>query len=62
KRSYTSSRWRLELILHKEKKNQGGAFYRNKHGKTNSRHIPIPSDTFNYQYTPAKDILLFCDF
>ena len=49
----------LELILHKEKNNQGGAFYRNKHGRSASRHIPIPPDSFDNQYTPVKDILLF---
>ncbi|CAG8646305.1 15875_t:CDS:2 [Funneliformis caledonium] len=26
----------LELILHKEKNNQGGTFFRNKHGKSGS--------------------------
>ena len=49
----------LELVLHKEKNNQGGAFYRNKHGKSDSRHIPIPPDSSGNQYTPIKDILLF---
>src|SRR5947207_6477380 len=49
----------LELILHKEKNNQGGAFYRNKHGRSASRHIPIPPDSSDNQYTPVKDILLF---
>ena len=49
----------LEVILHKEKNNQGGAFYRNKHGKSGSRHIPIPPDLPDNQYTPVKDILLF---
>ncbi|CAG8745511.1 14482_t:CDS:2, partial [Acaulospora morrowiae] len=49
----------LELVLHKEKNNQGGAFYRNKHGKTNSRRIPIPPDSPNNLYTPIKDILFF---
>lgn len=49
----------LELILHKEKNNQGGAFYRNKHGRTGSRRIPIPPDSPNNQYTPVKDIILF---
>ena len=49
----------LELILHKEKNNQGGAFYRNKHGRSASRHIPIPPDSSDNQYTPMKDILLF---
>lgn len=49
----------LELVLHKEKNNQGGAFYRNKHGKLGSRHISIPPDSPGNQYTPIKDILLF---
>ncbi|CAB4387021.1 unnamed protein product [Rhizophagus irregularis] len=49
----------LELVLHKEKNNQGGAFYKNKHGKSGSRHIPIPPDSPGNQYTPIKDILLF---
>ncbi|CAG8457709.1 3631_t:CDS:2 [Funneliformis mosseae] len=49
----------FELVLHKEKNNQGSAFYRNIHGKTGSWHIPIPPDQPNNQYTPVKDILLF---
>ena len=49
----------MELILNKEKNNQSGAFYRNKHGKTGSRHISIPLDSSNNRYTPVKDILLY---
>ncbi|CAG8731003.1 6345_t:CDS:2, partial [Cetraspora pellucida] len=49
----------LELILNKEKNNQNGAFYRNIHGKTGSQHISIPPNSFNNQYTPVKDILLY---
>ncbi|RIB28523.1 hypothetical protein C2G38_2028489 [Gigaspora rosea] len=49
----------LELVLHKEKNNQGGAFFRHKHEKTSSRRIPIPPDSSNNEYTPVNDILFY---
>ncbi|KAF0523422.1 zinc finger mym-type protein 2-like: PROVISIONAL [Gigaspora margarita] len=49
----------LELVLHKEKNNQGGVFFRYKHRKTSSQRIPILPDLSNNEYIPVTDILFY---
>ncbi|CAG8852328.1 18203_t:CDS:2, partial [Racocetra persica] len=49
----------LSINNNEKKNNQGGVFYHQRYGHTNTRSIPIPANNPKNQFIPVKDILLY---
>ncbi|CAG8588778.1 3783_t:CDS:2, partial [Diversispora eburnea] len=52
----------LQLFIHQEKNNQGGAFHRNKYGCTGIRRLPTPPDNLNNKYLQCVNIFQYTVF